>query len=74
MYLARKKGSTERYALKSINTEDAYKKGSLDRLKNEVDIMMRVKGSDHLLQMHECFEENNILYLVLEYLSSVGFG
>ena len=69
--MARKKGALERYAIKCISSEEARKKNGLERLKNEVEVMRHVKGSEYLVQVYDCFEDGQNYYLVMEYLRNV---
>lgn len=71
MYLARLKGTAERFALKCLNISELGKHNLIARIQNEVKITSMFSASRHVANLFDYFEEENHIYLVMEYVENV---
>lgn len=68
VYLVRHKKTKVHYAIKLIQKKIILKRGTLEAIKQEVEIMYKLK-SDHIVKLVDHFEDDKRVYLVMEYVS-----
>ena len=61
-----------KYALKCISIQEMSKKNYLERLRNEINILNILRGSEYIANLFDCFEDQSYVYLVNDYLDGVA--
>jgi serine/threonine protein kinase len=72
IYKARLKGTNEICALKCINIQDMYRQNTVERLHTEIRVLSMFRGSRFVVNLHDFFEDDTYVYLVLEYIDGVA--
>ncbi|XP_031756490.1 serine/threonine-protein kinase N1 [Xenopus tropicalis] len=70
VFLAEHKNTKELCAIKALKKEDILKRGNLDSVFKEKEILQRVSSAEHpfLVSMHGTFQTESHLFCVMEYL------
>lgn len=67
--LVRRKSSGKLYAMKVMAKKIMRKKNQLNHLLAERDLLAKTRENAHVVHIHSSFQDNNSLYLVMEYLA-----
>eukprot|EP00079_Xenopus_tropicalis_P038130 XP_017951901.1 PREDICTED: protein kinase C-like [Xenopus tropicalis] len=70
VFLAEHKNTKELCAIKALKKEEILKRGNLDSVFKEKEILQRVSSAEHpfLVSMHGTFQTESHLFCVMEYL------
>ena len=67
VYCVRHKKTKERFAIKMMRKKVILKHGMVEAIKQEIEIMYKLK-SDHIVRLEDHFEDEDKVYLVMEYM------